>query len=186
MNINKANEIKEIIRHFVFGLGVDDVRFANAADYESPKSPKLDYIFPDCKSIIVMAFKEESNCESDARLVAFSGRQDLVEIAHSASYKVARFVEKKFNCKAMGTSPTGPTDMSKFPPAGEVSQRHAAKAAGYAKNFARNNLVIHPNLGLRIFFLAVLTDMDLPSDPPGIREMCIQCNTCVDLSWSRT
>ncbi|HWR05604.1 FAD-dependent oxidoreductase [Sporomusa sp.] len=179
MNINKANEIKGIIRDFVFGLGIDDVRFANAADYESPKSPKLDFIFPACKSMIVMAFREESNCESEDKVMAAGGRIDFIEFMHGASYKVARFVEKKFNCKAMGTSPSFPTDKSKLIPVGEVSQRHAAKAAGYAQSFARNNLVIHPALG-RVWFITILTNMDLPSDPPSMREMCIHCNRCVD------
>lgn len=180
MNTNKANKIKKEIRDFVFSFGVDDVRFANAADYVSPLSQKLDFIFPDCKSMIVMAIREESNCESEDMLVAFSGRQDLVEILHSASHKVARFVERKYNCKAMGTSPVGPVNQSNFPPAAEVSHRHAAKAAGYAQKFARNNLVIHPTLGLRVNYVTVMTNMDLPTDPPNEREMCIQCNTCVE------
>lgn len=180
MNIDKANRIKEEIRSYVFSFGVDDVRFANAADYKSPLSQKLDFMFPDCKSLIVMAIREETNCESKDRLVAFSGRQDLVEILHSASHKTARFVERKYNCKAMGTSPVGPTDQTKFPPAAEVSHRHAAKAAGYAQKFSRNNLVIHPTLGLRVNYVTVMTNMDLPTDDPNEREMCIQCNTCVE------
>lgn len=179
MNTDKANKIKEEIRDYVFSLGVDDIRFANAADYNSPLSPKLDFIFPACKSLIVMAFRDESNVESADRVMAAGGRIDFVEFMHSSSYKVSRFVEKKFNCKAMGTTPSFPIDQSKALPIGEVSQRHAAKAAGYAKSFARNNLVIHPTLGLRVWFVSILTDMDLPSDPPSEREMCIHCNTCV-------
>lgn len=180
MNVNKANKIKEEIRDYALSVGVDDIRFGNAADYNSPLSPKLDSIFPECKSLIVMAFREGSSCESKDLVVAAGGRLDLVEFIHSSSHKVARFVENKYNCKSMETAPSFPTDQSKKPlPVGEVSQRHAAKAAGYAKSFARNNLVIHPSLG-RVWFITVLTNMDLPSDPPSEREMCIHCNTCVD------
>jgi NADPH-dependent glutamate synthase beta subunit-like oxidoreductase len=180
MDSDRANEIQDTIRAYVLSLGVDDVRFANAADYDSPLGPKLDSIFPACKSLIVMAFRDESNVESSHKVVAAGGRIDFVEFMHSSSYKVARFIEKKFNCKAMGTSPSFPIDQSKPLPVGEVSQRHAARAAGYATSFARNNLVIHPTLGLRVWFVTVLTNMDLPSDPPSTRTMCIHCNTCVE------
>ncbi|MDJ0305775.1 hypothetical protein [Dehalobacter sp.] len=92
--------------------------------------------------LIVMAFREGSSCESEDLVVAVGGRIDFVEFIHSSSHKVARFVERKFNCKSMETAPSFPGDQSKPLPIGEVSQRHAAKAAGYTKSFSRNNSVI--------------------------------------------
>lgn len=179
MNIDKTNKIKEEIRDYASSIGADDVRFGSAADYNSPLSKKLDFLFPECKSLIVMAFREESNVESASKIVAASGRVDFIEFMHGASFKMTRFIEKKYNCKAMGTTPSYPTDQSSMLPIGEVSQRHAAKAAGYALSFARNNLLIHPYLG-RAWYITVLTDMNLSADPPSTREMCIHCNICVD------
>lgn len=52
-----AEEAKTRIRQFVLDLGVDDVGFANIKDYSSPRSPKIETIFPTARSMVVMAFK---------------------------------------------------------------------------------------------------------------------------------
>lgn len=41
--------MKKRIKEFALSLGVDDVGVAAAADYQSPRSPKLDSIFPGVK-----------------------------------------------------------------------------------------------------------------------------------------
>jgi ferredoxin len=46
--------------------------------------------------------------------------------------------------------------------------------------FGRHNLVIHPRLGPRVLFMAVLTDLPLSSDIPVTEELCTQCNICVE------
>jgi len=50
--------MKEDICNFVLGLGVDDVGFVSADDYQSPRSSSLDSLFPGVRSMIVMAFRE--------------------------------------------------------------------------------------------------------------------------------
>jgi NAD-dependent dihydropyrimidine dehydrogenase PreA subunit len=62
---------------------------------------------------------------------------------------------------------------------GDVSLRHAAIAAGLG-NFGRHNLVIHPQIGSRVVFTAVMTNLDLPSDPPVSERICTDCNICVE------
>jgi epoxyqueuosine reductase QueG len=62
---------------------------------------------------------------------------------------------------------------------GEVSLRHAALAAGLG-NFGRHNLIIHPRLGTRVIFTAVLSELDLPSDPRITEDLCIDCYICVE------
>jgi ferredoxin len=61
----------------------------------------------------------------------------------------------------------------------DVSLRHAAVAAGLGV-FGRHNLVIHPRLGPRVLFMAVLTDLAIHSDPPVKDELCTKCNLCVE------
>ena len=51
-------------------------------------------------------------------------------------------------------------------------------AAGLG-TFGRHNLVIHPELGTRIVFTALLTDLDLDSDPQDEEDHCIHCGLCV-------
>ena len=153
------------------------------SDYHSPLSPKIESLFPGAKSMVVMAYKELSNCESDSERIATTGRLDIMEFSRSCNYKLARFIEREFkDAKAMSTSVSYPMNLSKESRYGLVadfSQRHAAIAAGLG-SFGRHNLVIHPKLGTRAIFTTVLCSLDLPPDPPVTEDLCTHCNICVD------
>lgn len=173
--------MKKQIKEFALSLGVDDVGFAAAADYNSPRSPKIETISPDIKSIIVLAYKELSSCASPDKDIAMSGRQGLYDFARTANYRVARYLESQYHAKTFTVPGAGPFAMLKETggAVGQVSLRHAAKAAGLGV-FGRHNLIIHPRFGSRILFSAVLSDLDLPSDPPFLDELCNDCNLCVE------
>jgi epoxyqueuosine reductase QueG len=177
-----SNTIKERVRKYVLDMGVDDVGFGAIADYNSPLSPKVESIFPKARTLIVMAFKELSNCESDNKRIAMGGRIDIMEFMRSCNYKLSRFIEKEFEAKAMSTPLSYPLDFrpeNRFGLVADFSHRHAAIAAGLG-NWGRHNLVIHPLLGSRVLFSTVLCDTSLPADPPVKDDLCDQCNICVD------
>jgi len=169
------------IKEFVLGMGVDDVGIASVKDYKSPKSPDLESIFPGAKSFVVLAYKELSNCESENMQIAMGGRLDILEFARSSNYRLARFLEREFKAKAMTVPASYPLYMSYETKGtvGDVSLRHAAVAAGLG-NFGRHNLVIHPKMGSRVVFTAVITNLDLPSGPPVSEKLCTDCNACVE------
>ena len=173
--------MKEKVKEFVMDLGVDDVGIAAVKDYKSPRSPDLTSIFPEAKSIVVLAYKELSNCESENMQIAMGGRLDILDFARSCSYRVARYLERELKARAMTVPPSYPLYMSYETKGtvGDVSLRHAAVAAGLG-NFGRHNLVIHPQMGSRVVFTAVLTDLDLPSDPVITEKLCTDCNVCVE------
>ena len=173
--------MKKRIKEFALNLGVDDVGIAAVADYQSPRSPKLDTIFPEVKSIIVMAYKEPSSCESSNMQVAMSGRMDVMAYSRSCNYRMVRFIEKEFGVKAMAAPASYPLEMSleTMGSIGDVSLRHAAIAAGLGV-FGRHNLVIHPKLGSRVVFTALLNGLAMPSDAPCMDELCINCDICVE------
>lgn len=171
-------QAEERIKDFVLGLGVDDVGIAAVSGYNSPMSPKMESIFPEAKSIIVLAYKEPANCDSPSKPLAINGRLDLIEFSRSCSYRLARFLEREYDARAMTVPYSFPIDMSKRG-IGEVSLRHAAVAAGLGA-FGRHNLVIHPKHGARVIFTAVLCDLDLQSDPPVKVDLCNRCNLCVE------
>lgn len=173
--------MKEKIKRFVQGLGVDDLGFAAARDYQSPKSPPLETIFPGVKALIVLAFKELSNCESENMQVAMGGRLDLTYFLRTVNYRLGRYLEKEFNTRVMTISPANHLHLSYETKGlvGDVSLRHAAVAAGLG-NFGRHNLVIHPQMGSRVVFSAVLTELELSSDPPVLERLCNDCNLCVE------
>ena len=173
--------MKKRIKEFALSLGVDDVGVAAAADYRSPRSPKLETIFPGVKSIVVMAYKEPSSCESANMQVAMSGRMDVMEFSRSCNYRMSRFIEREFGATAMATPASYPLEMSMetMGAIGDVSLRHAAIAAGLGA-FGRHNLVIHPKLGTRVIFTAILTDLEIASDAQCKEELCINCDLCVE------
>jgi epoxyqueuosine reductase QueG len=161
---------------------MDDVGFAAVADYNSPRSPKINDIFPAAQTIIVMAIREMSHCESSSPRLAMNGRLDVMEFARNCNYQLARFIEKNFKARAMSIPLSYPMDMNPLTTGGvigEVSLRHAAVAAGLGA-FGRNNLVVHPRLGARVLFCGVLTDLILPSDPPVAENPCTECNICIE------
>lgn len=164
------------------GLGVDDVGIGAVSDYKSSLSPKIETIFPQAKSMIVMAFKELSNCESENKRIAMSGRMDLMELMKSCNYKLARFLEREASCKAMSTPLSYPLNMSREARYGLVadfSQSHAAIAAGLG-NWGSNNLALHPKFGARVLFATVLCEAQLPPDPPFTEDLCLKCDVCVE------
>jgi epoxyqueuosine reductase len=176
VTVNLTNQ-KEKIKDFVLGLGVDDVGIAAVSSYNSPMSPKMESIFPEAKSMIVLVYKETSNCDSPNKQIAINGRLDLIEFSRSCNYRLARFLEREYDARAMTVPYSFPIDMSKKGIA-DVSLRHAAIAAGLG-SFGRHNLVVHPKYGVRVIFGAVLCDLDVPPDPPVKEDLCNRCNVCV-------
>src|SRR5512135_1024288 len=124
--------MKDVIRNFVLSLGVDDVGFASVDDYKSPRSPAVESLFPGARSIIVMAFRELSACESPSPQLAMNARLDLMEFTRSACYRVARYVETELGSPTVTVPISYPMDFATPQKIGlaEVSLRHAAVSAG--------------------------------------------------------
>lgn len=172
--------MKNSLKEYVLGLGVDDVGIASAADYLSPASPPLESLFPGVRSLVVLAFREYSSCESPSASLAMSGRLDLMEAARASSRKVTAFIEKTLGGRAMAVPVSYPMDFTdpKKLGVGEVSLRHAAVAAGLGA-FGAHNLVVHPAFGTRVIFTAVLTDLALEPDRFTGENPCTHCGKCV-------
>lgn len=165
--------MKEKIREFIKNIGVDDVGFASVENYISHNTPKIETFFPKAKSIIVMAYKELSTCESMDPLLAMNGRLDKKEVMRYDSYKICHFLEDQFNAKVLSIPES-------FPRGGvsAVSLRHAALASGLG-SFGRHNLIIHPKFGTRVTFTAIVTDLEIEGDEIIKDSFCNNCNICV-------
>ncbi len=173
--------MREAIRRFALDLGVDDVGFGSAGAYRSPRSPDLETILPGARTLVVLAYRELSSCESPNPRIAMAGRMDVMEFARSCTYRVARHLEGAYGARAVTVPPSYPLEMSAETKGavGDVSLRHAAVAAGLGV-LGRHNLVIHPRLGTRVVFTAVVTDLEIPPDPPCLEDLCTRCNACVE------
>lgn len=165
--------MKEKIRSYIKSLGADDVGFAAVSDYISPNTPKIESFFPKAKSIIVMAYRELSTCESMDPQLAMNGRLDKKEVMRADSYKICHYLEDEFNAKILSIPES-------FPRGGTsaVSLRHAAVAAGLG-TFGRHNLVIHPKFGTRVTFTAIVSNLEIDSDDKIEDTFCNNCNICV-------
>lgn len=168
------------VRSFLLNLGVDDVGVASVDDYRSPASPPVEALFPGARSLIVMAYRELSACDSPSPQLAMNARLDLMTFSRSVCYQAARFVEADLGARVMTIPVSYPLDVGDPRKAGvaEVSLRHAAVAAGLGA-FGLHNLVVHPRLGTRVLFTALLTDLELASDPPVAEHPCTGCGLCV-------
>jgi len=173
--------MKDAIRDFVLNLGMDDVGFASLDNYVSPRSPEIHSLFPEARTIIVMALREMSHVTSPSPQIAMNGRMDVMEFARHCNFTLARYLEKECHAQAMSVPLSYPLRMASetMGVIGEVSLRHAAVAAGLGV-FGRHNLVIHPRLGSQVLFAAVLCDLDLPPDPVSKENLCTECNLCVE------
>lgn len=165
--------MKERIREYIKNMGVDDVGFAAISDYFSPNTPKIETFFPKAKSIIVMAYKELSTCESLDPQLAMNGRLDKKEVMRSNSYRICHFLENELNAKIVSIPESFPRGETSA-----VSLRHAAVAAGLG-NFGRHNLVIHPKFGTRVTFTAIISNLEIESDEKITENFCSNCNICV-------
>jgi hypothetical protein len=174
-----VGEIKGKIGSYVMDLGVDDVGFANIADY-CPPSFNLESIFPEAQSIIVLAFKETFSCECPDNAIAKNARFDLTVFARSCTYNTARFIEKEFGIKTISLPLSYPLDASgnTREPCFETAIRQAAYTAGLGY-FGNDGIIIHPCLGCRVFFAVIFTELDLPSDPISTQILSGVCDIVV-------
>jgi len=173
--------MKEKIREFVKSLEIDDVGFTSVIDYNSPKSPKLEVFFPEAKSIIVLAYKDLSSCETTNMQLAMNGRYDKNAAMHINCYKISHFLENQFHAKAISIPTTFTIDLNGNSQRGvsDFSLRHAAIASGLG-SLGRHNLVIHPKFGTRVNFNAIITNLELESDERISEDYCAHCNICVN------
>jgi epoxyqueuosine reductase QueG len=174
--------IEEEIRKYGRELGADAVGIAAAGNYRSPRSPDLKTILPQARSLVVLGYREvDGGLESGNPRVKMAGRLAVMDLAKKNDYFLARLIEDRWKARSSFVLTSFPLDMS--PPAmglvGDISLRHAAVAAGLGV-FGRHNLVIHPELGTRVIYGAVLTELALNPDPPLAAELCKQCGLCVE------
>ncbi len=178
---------KEDIRQMGLSFGADVVGFAAVEDYKSKRAPDPKTLLPGIRSMIVLGFREmNGQLASEVGRISMHSRIGQMELTRNCTFHTAKALEDRFKVKAAPIMPSYPLNMA-APFMGlvaDVSLRHAAVAAGLGA-FGRHNLVISPRFGTRILFTAILTDMELKSDPPVTEDLCDECNLCVEACPAR-
>jgi epoxyqueuosine reductase QueG len=172
---------REEICKLGLSFGADVVGFAAVEDYKSKRAPDPKTILPGIRSMVVLGFRElDGGLAADIGRISMHSRLGQMDQTKSCTYRMAKAIEDRCKVRAAPILASYPLNMA-APYMGlvaDISLRHAAVAAGLG-NFGRHNLVISPRFGTRILFTAVLTDMELASDPPVTEVLCDECGLCV-------
>ena len=153
-----------------------------------PRLENLDHqrnvqaILPEATSVIVGGVRIISSAIQSSRenvRIAQYSTMCLYNEMERISYRLSRFLDNKGYCSA--AVPTYlPIDMYKnLGLVGDISLRHAAVEAGLG-SLGLSGLVLTPEYGPRIRFLAVLTDAPLVADSRRGEKLCDDCGICVD------
>jgi len=174
---------KEEIRQMVLSIGADVVGFAAVGDLSiKAGTGSRRTILPGIRSMIVMGFRElDGGLASDIGRISMHSRLGQMDLTKSCTYRMAKAFEDRYKVKAAPIPASYPLNME-APYMGlvaDISLRHAAVAAGWGSSAATISF-ISPRFGTRIIFTAILTDMELASDPPVTEILCNECGLCVD------
>ena len=173
---------KEEIRQMGLSYGADVVGFAAVEDYQSKRSPDPKTILPGIRSMVVLGFRElDGSLASDIGRISMHSRIGQMDLTRRCTFHTAKELEDRYRVKAAPIMASYPLNMA-APYMGlvaDISLRHAAVAAGLGI-FGRHNLVISPRFGTRVIFTAILTDMELASDPAVTEVLCKECGLCVE------
>lgn len=176
--------MKEKIREIFYNLGADLCGFANVDKFvDTPKGFHPKDIYDDCKTVIVFAKALPKGIAKVNPRIIYEHFNSLGPIIlDKIAYLAALEIEKKFLGLAVPIPADGPYDYwdeEKSEGRGIISMKHAAVRAGLG-TLGKNTLLINKKYGNMISIGAVLTELELESDPPS-EEMCIKgCRLCLD------
>ena len=176
-----ANEEK--IKQIIFNNGADLCGIANIDRFtETPSGFHPLDIYKDCKSVIVFAKRlPKGLAYVDPRIVYNHANQLNVSEVDKITYESSLAIEQLGNiavplpCDA----PYEYWEKDNLKGKGLLSIRHAAVLAGLG-SLGKNTLLINKLYGNFLTLGAILTDLDLLSDPLS-EELCIEnCSLCLD------
>ncbi|MDP4088556.1 MAG: epoxyqueuosine reductase [Bacillota bacterium] len=175
--------MEERVKSIFLELGADLCGIANVDRFSgAPAGFNPTDIYSECKSVIVFARRMPRGTACVNPRIVYNKANDmnleeLDRIGFAASIEV-----EKLGCTAVpvpSDSPYEYWDSDKMEGRGILSMRHAALLAGLG-SLGKNTLLINKKYGNMINIGAVLTTLDLKSDPLS-EEMCISsCRLCLN------
>lgn len=173
------NQIKKIILSLGADVcGVTNVdRFSGAPVGFHPRD-----IFPDCKSVIVLGIAlPKGLTKVEPRLIYGHFNYGTCPEVDWVALKAAKEIERLFGGYAVplpSDSPYEYWDAEKMEGRGLISMKHAAVFAGLGA-LGKSTLLLNEKYGNLLTLGAVLTELDLDSDPLA-ENICIEgCNICI-------
>lgn len=176
-------DVKEQVREMILNSGADVCGIANIESFsDAPKGFHPSDIFADCKSVVVYGLSlPRGLTKVDSRLIYGHFNEFNCSQLDLIALKAAKQIEQEFGGNAVPLPSDDPYD-SWVPETmeghGLLSLKHAAVAAGLG-TLGKNTLLLNSQYGNWLTLGAVLTGLDLPSDPPA-ETICIPgCDLCI-------
>jgi epoxyqueuosine reductase len=173
------DQIKEMVLSFGADLcGVADInRFEKAPDGFNPKD-----IFPGCNSVIVFGIAlPKGLAEIESSLIYGHFNYGICPEVDLIACKAAKEIEKQYGGYAVPLPSDGPYeywDAEKLEGRGLISMKHAAVLAGLG-TLGKNTLLLNEKYGNMLTIGALLTDIELESDPLAESTCVKDCELCI-------
>ena len=176
--------MKEHIKEIVLRLGADVCGIANIDRFvEAPKGFHPRDIYPDCKSVVVLGIALPKGLAMvEPRLIYAHFNDSTCESVDRISFEAAKEIERISGDYAIplpSDSPYEYWDADKLEGRGLISMKHAAVLAGL-RTLGKSTLFLNNAYGNMLVLGAILTDIDMASDPLA-ESICITgCNLCIN------
>lgn len=175
--------MKEQIKEMMLGFGADVCGVANIERFsEAPKGVHPRDIFPECKSVIVLGIAlPKGLAKIEPRLIYAHFNYNACPDVDRISFRAAKEIERLYGGCAVPLPADGPYeywDAEKLEGRGLISMKHAAVLAGVG-TLGKSTLLLNAAYGNMLVLGAILTDLDLASDPLA-ESICIEgCSLCI-------
>ena len=175
--------MKQQIKDFVLSIGADVCGVANIDRFtHAPAGFHPLDIFPGCRSVVVFGVALPKGLTMvEPRLIYGHFNESTSELADRIAFRAAKEIENFSGSCAVPIPSDGPYeywDPEKREGRGLISMKHAAVLAGLGR-LGKSTLLLNEEYGNLLTIGAILTDLDLPSDPFA-ENICIdECSLCI-------
>ncbi len=175
--------MKKQIKEFVLSLGADVCGVANIDRFsEAPVGFHPQDIFPGCQSVIVFGIAlPKGLTRVEPRLIYGYFNNSICPEVDKVALNAAKEMERLYGGYAVPLPSDAPYeywDPKKMEGRGLISMKHAAVLAGLG-TLGKSTLLLNDKYGNLLTLGAILTDLDLESDPLA-QNICIDsCSLCI-------
>ncbi|SDN68980.1 epoxyqueuosine reductase [Acetanaerobacterium elongatum] len=176
--------MEQQIKELVLSLGADVCGIAGIGRFESaPEGFHPKDIYPDCKSVVVFGVALPKGLAKVEPRLVYGHYNDICKPqADRIALFAAKAIEERFKTFAVPVPSDNPYeywDAEKLEGRGLISMKHAACLAGLG-TFGKSTLLLNCQYGSLLTLGAVLTALDLASDPMADSICIAGCTRCID------
>lgn len=175
--------MKNQIKEYILSLGADVCGVANIDRFvETPAGFHPTDILPDCKSVIAFGVAlPKGLAQVEPRLIYAHFNYGTCPDVDRIAFKASKEIERLYGACAVPLPSDGPYeywDADKLEGRGLISMKHAAVLAGLGA-LGKSTLLMNKKYGNLLTLGAILTNLDLESDPIA-ENICIEsCLLCI-------